>query len=91
MSTFDVKIKSTGTGEKIFTVSTGDKATIAELKQAIEAKASVPAGEQRVIYKGQVLKDERTIESYGKSRESPCSKAWPRFPSFLATTKLVDR
>lgn len=67
MSSFEVKIKSTSSGEKIFVVSTEDKATIAELKNAIAEKASVPADEQRIIYKGQVLKDERTVDSYGES------------------------
>lgn len=32
---------------------------------AIEAKAEVPAAEQRLIYKGKVLKDEQTLKFYG--------------------------
>ena len=40
--------------------------TIAEVKAAAADKAEVPAENQRLIYKGQVLKDDRTIESYGE-------------------------
>lgn len=49
--------------------------TIQEVKEALADQASIPATEQRLIYKGQILKDERTVESYG----AWCSLlGWPR-------------
>ena len=70
---FDIKIKPTSGGANVV-VSTDNGSTIAELKEAVATAASVPAAEQRLIYKGQVLKDERTVESYGEC--SICIEAW---------------
>jgi hypothetical protein len=39
-------------------------------KAAIEAAASIPAAEQRLIFKGKVLKDEQTLKFYGA--RPPC-------------------
>jgi ubiquilin len=63
---FQIKIKPTSGGPNIV-VSTDNGTSIAELKEAIAADASIPSTEQRLIYKGQVLKNERTVESYGES------------------------
>lgn len=65
MSKFQIKIKPTSGGANI-TVETSSEKTIAELKEAVASEASIPAGEQRLIYKGQVLKNERSVESYGE-------------------------
>ena len=56
-------------------VSSGSKLTIdvelsvsvKELKDTLAAadKANIPAPQQRLIYKGHVLKDDKTLESYG--------------------------
>ena len=40
--------------------------TVLELKEKIAAKLNVPAVQQRLIYKGRVLKDDSTLEFYGK-------------------------
>ena len=64
MGTFKVLIKPTSGGDKI-TIDVEDSMTVAELKEAVAASSSTPAVEQRLIYRGQVLKDERIIESYG--------------------------
>ena len=42
--------------------------TISELKVQVQSKSQIPPEEQRLIYKGQVLKDERTVDSYGETR-----------------------
>ena len=64
MSAFTVFLKVTG-GEKL-SLEVTPKQTIAELKAAVATQCDIPAENQRLIYKGQVLKDEKTIEDYGK-------------------------
>lgn len=64
MSSFKIFIKPTSGGEK-FSVETQGSMQVSELKDAVTAAADIPAAEQRLIYKGQVLKNERTVESYG--------------------------
>ena len=64
MSKFTVFLKVTG-GDKL-SLEVTQKQTIAELKAAIATKCDIPAENQRLIYKGQVLKDEKTVEDYGK-------------------------
>lgn len=88
MGQFKIFVKPTSGGDKI-TVEVGDSMTISDLKEAIATAASIPSAEQRVIYKGQVLKNERTVESYGAARPGPrlvsghiCTvlQLWPRLP-----------
>jgi len=64
MSGFTVFLKVTG-GDKL-SLEVTPKQTIAELKAAVATKCDIPAENQRLIYKGQVLKDEKTVEDYGK-------------------------
>ncbi|KAK9906810.1 hypothetical protein WJX75_008440 [Coccomyxa subellipsoidea] len=64
MSQFTVHLKTTSGGEKI-SVDVKNELTIAEVKALVAEKSNVPADNQRLIYKGQVLKDDRTVESYG--------------------------
>lgn len=52
------------TGSERYTVEVEPSLSIGELKEEV-AKQAMPAAEQRLIYKGQILKDERTVESYG--------------------------
>ena len=65
MTTIHVKATS---GAKI-TVSVELGVLVSDLKQTLASsdKANVPASQQRLIYRGHVMKDERTLESYGKS------------------------
>ncbi|RWV85343.1 hypothetical protein GW17_00052875 [Ensete ventricosum] len=42
--------------------------TVGTLKAALVEKCDVPAEQQRLIYKGRILKDEQTLQSYGASR-----------------------
>lgn len=55
------------TNNEKFSVSIDASSTILQLKEAVETTSSVPVLQQRLIYKGHVLKDVRTIESYGKA------------------------
>lgn len=59
-----VVVKPTAGGDKIEQTVDTDS-TIQQLKEELAEKASIPASNQRLIYKGQILKDERTVESYG--------------------------
>lgn len=42
----------------------GDAATVLELKQACEKSVSLAPEAQRLIFKGRILKDDQTLESY---------------------------
>lgn len=66
MSSIKINVKPTAGGDK-FSVEVETSVTIRELKEAVAGKCTITADEQRLIYKGQVLKDERTVDSYGKS------------------------
>jgi len=63
---FDLTIKPAPSGDK-FTISVTDakSMTVSDLKNVIQSKSNVTPEEQRLIYKGYVLKDARTLESYG--------------------------
>lgn len=65
--TMQLKIKQV-TGAETFPVTVEPSATIAELKQTV---ADILGGDTtpetlRLIYRGQILKDPLTVESYGK-------------------------
>jgi len=48
-----------------FTVQTDLGATVGGFKEVVAGSCDVPAPQQRLIYKGRILKDEQTLESYG--------------------------
>jgi ubiquilin len=50
-----------------FTVQADLGATVGAFKEAMARSCDVPAPQQRLIYKGRILKDEQTLESYGAS------------------------
>ena len=56
-------IKLEGATEFSVTVASTE-ATVLELKQACVEGSGIPAAEQRLIFKGRVLKDEQTLASY---------------------------
>lgn len=43
--------------------------TVQQFKSLLEEKCQIPADQQRLIYKGYVLRDQRTVESYGKKQK----------------------
>eukprot|EP00126_Sphaerothecum_destruens_P006420 Sdes_comp19341_c0_seq1m10559 len=47
-----------------YSVELGASATVLQLKEAVEAVSSTPVAQQRLIYQGKVLKDEKTILEY---------------------------
>uniref|UniRef100_A0A0E0MAA2 Ubiquitin-like domain-containing protein n=1 Tax=Oryza punctata TaxID=4537 RepID=A0A0E0MAA2_ORYPU len=48
-----------------FTVRADLAATVGAFKEVVAGSCDVPATQQRLIYKGRILKDEQTLESYG--------------------------
>lgn len=71
MSGIRVVVKATAGGQRIEReVEPGQ--SILEVKEGLAEACGIPAPDQRLIYKGQILKDERTVESYGAG----ASGAW---------------
>jgi len=52
----------------IYSIKTSLSTTVGEAKQALEAQSNTPAANIRLIYSGQVLSNEKTLESYGTTR-----------------------
>jgi hypothetical protein len=76
------------TGQKYATeVDTGK--TIGEFKEALATLTNIPAAQQRLIYKGRVLKDEQTVDSYGRRREK--AHGVSANPGVLSTQKTGTR
>ena len=68
MNEITVFLKPTYGGDK-FPCEIEPSQSVKELKEVVASQSSpqVAVEDQRLIYKGQVLKDERTVESYGKT------------------------
>lgn len=50
-----------------FTVTVKSDATILQLKEEVGNHCEIAAEQQRLIYKGQIMKDHQTITDYGTS------------------------
>jgi ubiquilin len=48
-----------------FTVRTSLGSAVSAFKAVLAQNCDVPADQQRLIYKGRILKDDQTLESYG--------------------------
>lgn len=48
-----------------FSVKTSLDSTVSEFKAVVAQNCDVPAEQQRLIYKGRILKDDQTLVSYG--------------------------
>uniref|UniRef100_N1R1W2 Uncharacterized protein n=1 Tax=Aegilops tauschii TaxID=37682 RepID=N1R1W2_AEGTA len=48
-----------------FTLQADLGETVGAFKEVVAGSCDVPAPQQRLIYKGRILKDEQTLESYG--------------------------
>lgn len=62
-------VKPTAGGQKV-EISCEPNITVLELKEKVQAQNQMSAAEQRLIFKGQIMKDDRTIDSYGIVNES---------------------
>jgi hypothetical protein len=58
------------TAGKKFSVDVALESSVLQCKEALVAHTEVPAALQRLIFKGKVLKDDQTLESYGTSPRS---------------------
>lgn len=54
-----------GTSGNKFAVRADLGATVGEFKALVAESCDVPAPQQRLIYKGRILKDDQTLASYG--------------------------
>lgn len=52
-------------GQK-FSVRSSLQLSVAEFKCVLARSSDVPAEQQRLIYKGRILKDDQSLDSYGK-------------------------
>ncbi|PQQ04441.1 ubiquitin domain-containing protein DSK2a isoform X2 [Prunus yedoensis var. nudiflora] len=48
-----------------FTVQISLESTVGSFKEVLSPKCDIPAEQQRLIYKGRILKDDQTVQSYG--------------------------
>lgn len=58
-------VKPTAGGDKLTLEGVEPSATVEDVKRKLAPLCNIAAEEQRLIYKGQILKDERTVDSYG--------------------------
>ena len=63
LKTMRVFIKTTS--GKSFELDVDVREPVSAVKQSIAAREGVPSTQQRLIYRGRVLKDDATLESYG--------------------------
>ncbi|CAA0837031.1 Ubiquitin domain-containing protein DSK2b [Striga hermonthica] len=61
----EVNINIRGSNGSKFSVKTNLESTVAEFKGVLAQNCDVPAQQQRLIYKGRILKDDQTLASYG--------------------------
>jgi len=43
------------------------ESSVKELKESLEGITSVPVAQQRLIFKGRIMKDDNSLKSYGKN------------------------
>ncbi|KAM5546956.1 ubiquitin domain-containing protein DSK2b [Rosa sericea] len=61
-------------------------ATVRALKEALSPKCDIPADQQRLIYKGRILKDDQTLRSYGLEADHAVHLVRGFSPSAAANT-----
>jgi hypothetical protein len=68
-----IKVKAARGGDK-FEFKVDEKSSVKELKVQIEGASKIPSEQQRLIYKGHVLKDEQTMADISKSFQRTLSE-----------------
>jgi len=63
MTEININVKLAPSGEK-YTVRVDPSITVEEFKRVVSEQSSVPPEQQRLIYKGHVLRDQATLSSY---------------------------
>ncbi|XXG60005.1 hypothetical protein AAC387_Pa04g1993 [Persea americana] len=80
-------------GSKV-SVQTSLNATVGAFKAVVAGSCDIPAERQRLIYKGRILKDDQTLESYGLQADHSIHLvrgfAPPSAPANIATTNSVE-
>ncbi|XP_050370286.1 ubiquitin domain-containing protein DSK2a-like [Argentina anserina] len=61
-------------------------ATVLALKEALSLKCEIPVDQQRLIYKGRILKDDQTLRSYGLEADHAVHLVRSFAPSVAANT-----
>lgn len=61
----DVKINIKCSNNLKFSVRAGLHSTVGQFKTLVAQNCEIPAIQQRLIYKGRILKDDQTLQSYG--------------------------
>lgn len=77
-----------------FTVKTSLDSSVGSFKQVLAQHCDVPADQQRLIYKGRILKDDQTLESYGIIKIVPfliSQHSFGRFSDAFDRLRLVRR
>ncbi|GMH02907.1 hypothetical protein Nepgr_004746 [Nepenthes gracilis] len=69
-----------------FSVRTGLDSTVGAFKSKVAQNCDVPADQQRLIYKGRILKDDQTLESYGLQADHTVHMVRGFAPSASAAT-----
>lgn len=87
----NIVIKPTGqSGDKPdrFTVMLQSDATILQLKEEVAKHCELVAEQQRLIYKGQIMKDHQTVADYGMAVPIELCLPFPKLLVFTATPGL---
>jgi ubiquilin len=63
--TITVKIQTTGGGGSSCSVTVDSSKTVAAFKEQIKDQCACPPEQQRLIYRGRILKDHETLTSCG--------------------------
>jgi len=58
-----IKLTIKQTGGSSFTVNANKQGTVLDLKNVCEESSKIPADNQRLIFRGKILKEEATLES----------------------------
>ncbi|XP_020585558.1 ubiquitin domain-containing protein DSK2b-like isoform X2 [Phalaenopsis equestris] len=73
-----------------FSVQVALNTTVSAFKALLAEKSDVPTQQQRLIYKGRILKDEQTLESYGMESDHTVHMVCGSVPSTTSTNTSAN-